>query len=251
MFCSKCGKKLADDARFCDGCGSPVGGLVEQPKEEINTLSCPACGLPISYDDVVCPGCGREIYGRKSSGAINKLFDDVSKETNETRKIELIKTFPIPNTREDIIEFMLLASTNFDTKYYLSHKNVENVSEAWLVKIDQCYKKGLLMFDHPSDRATIERIYNDVHAQLNKTKKTKLILLITGIVTIVIGAVGMIGFSRLPETNAARMPLFIAAIVILIVGIILTVFGAKKKKTKDEIREEQEAKERARAAKRK
>ena len=251
MFCNKCGRKLADDAIFCDGCGAKVNKPVEEVQEEIKTLSCPACGSPISYDDVTCPGCGREIRGRQSSSAINKLFEDVSKETNETKKIELIKTFPIPNTREDIIEFMLLASTNFDAKYYISHKNVENVAEAWLVKIDQCYKKGLLMFDRPGDRATIERIYNDVHAQLNKTKKTKLILLIVGIVTIVLGAVGMIGFSRLPETNNARMPLFVAAIVVLIAGILLTVFGAKKKKTKDEIREEKEEKERARAAKRK
>ena len=250
MFCSKCGKKLADDARFCDGCGSPIGAQ-EQPKDEIKSLSCPACGCPISFNDVTCPGCGREIQGRKVSSAINILVDNLASETSETKKIELIKTFPIPNSREDIIEFMLLASTNFDAKYYISHKNVENVAEAWLVKIDQCYKKGLLMFDRPYDRATIEKIYNDVHAQLNKTKKTKLILLITGIVTIILGAVGMIASSRLSDEVTAKMPLFIAAIVVLIAGIILTVFGAKKKKTKDEIREEQEAKERARAAKRK
>ena len=26
MFCSKCGKQIADDAVFCDGCGAKVGG---------------------------------------------------------------------------------------------------------------------------------------------------------------------------------------------------------------------------------
>ena len=27
MFCSKCGKQLADGARFCDGCGTPIGSV--------------------------------------------------------------------------------------------------------------------------------------------------------------------------------------------------------------------------------
>ena len=106
------------------------------------------------------------------------------------------------------------------------------------------------MFDRPYDRATIEKIYNDVHSQLNRTKQTKLILLIVGIVTIILGAVGMIASSRLSDEVTAKMPLFVASMVVLVVGIILTVFGAKKKKTKDEIREEREAKEKAKAERR-
>lgn len=29
MYCSKCGKQIDDDSRFCDGCGNPVAGAVE------------------------------------------------------------------------------------------------------------------------------------------------------------------------------------------------------------------------------
>ena len=25
MYCSKCGKELKEDARFCDGCGTKIG----------------------------------------------------------------------------------------------------------------------------------------------------------------------------------------------------------------------------------
>ena len=31
-FCSKCGKELADDAKFCAGCGTPVGGAENEAK---------------------------------------------------------------------------------------------------------------------------------------------------------------------------------------------------------------------------
>ena len=29
MYCSKCGKQIDDNSRFCDGCGNPVAGAVE------------------------------------------------------------------------------------------------------------------------------------------------------------------------------------------------------------------------------
>ena len=38
----------------------------------------------------------------------------------------------IPNTKEDIFEFMLLASSNFDAFYYATHLHVEDISDAWL-----------------------------------------------------------------------------------------------------------------------
>ena len=137
MFCPSCGKKLSDKARFCDGCGANMADFNpdDVPQDSGLKTSCPYCGTPIGFDDVKCPGCRRELQ-RKSSESIKKLFEDVNKVDDEQKKIDLIKTFPIPTTREDIVEFMLLASSNFDAKYYVSHKDVENVSSAWLTKID-------------------------------------------------------------------------------------------------------------------
>ena len=250
MFCPSCGKKLSDKAKFCDGCGAKLEDYSADAapvKEEKRTTLCPYCGTPIGFDDVRCPGCRMEIQ-KGTSSSLNKFFDEVNKIEDEAKKIELIKTFPIPNTREDIIEFMLLASTNFDAKYYISHKDVENVSGAWLVKIDQCYKKGLLMFDDPRDTAKIEKIYNDVHGQLKETSKKKLYLLIIGIAVTVLGGIGMVVTACLEalKESPARTPLFAVAICVLIVGIILITISRRKKKTKQEIIEEKEEKERHR-----
>ena len=30
-FCTKCGRQLADDAAFCDGCGQSLSGSASQP----------------------------------------------------------------------------------------------------------------------------------------------------------------------------------------------------------------------------
>ena len=231
MFCPSCGKKLSDKARFCDGCGIRLEDYSPDamPGESIKTSQCPYCGTAIGFDDVRCPGCRMELQ-KGISNSINKFFDDVNKVDDETKKIELIKTFPIPNTREDIIEFMLLAASNFDVKYYVGHKDVVNVSGAWLVKIDQCYKKGLIIFDDQRDIAKIEKIYNDVHNQLNRTEKLKTRLFVSGIVIGVIGATGTIVVSCLKtlEESPLRIPLFLVSLGIAGVGGILIAISCRK-----------------------
>ena len=129
MVCPKCGKKTLFKTAFCPACGTNIEEYKEEPKEEPKSPLCPYCGTPIGFDDVRCPGCRMELQ-KSVSSSITQFFERINKIDDETKKIEMIKTFPIPNTREDIIEFMLLAATNFDAKYYVDHKDIENVSPA-------------------------------------------------------------------------------------------------------------------------
>lgn len=57
------------------------------------------------------------------------------------QKLEMIKTFPIPNSKEDIIEFMILASSNIG---YTEQKNKmdEAYEDAWVTKFMQGYQKA-------------------------------------------------------------------------------------------------------------
>lgn len=34
MYCTKCGKELNNDAKFCDGCGTPIGGVEVEVKQQ-------------------------------------------------------------------------------------------------------------------------------------------------------------------------------------------------------------------------
>lgn len=49
-FCSECGAKLPDAAKFCPGCGRPVG-----------TGGCPGCGKPVPDGAKFCPECGTKL----------------------------------------------------------------------------------------------------------------------------------------------------------------------------------------------
>ncbi len=84
-----------------------------------------------------CSSCGYELRGIRTANSIQELVEKIENCPSEKRLIEIIRNFPIPNTKEDILEFMVLAASNFDVKYYKSHLNEEDVSDAWLSKIKE------------------------------------------------------------------------------------------------------------------
>ena len=53
MFCSKCGKELADDAKFCSKCGNPV------KVQKANV--CSACGAELEEGTKFCSKCGTPV----------------------------------------------------------------------------------------------------------------------------------------------------------------------------------------------
>ena len=85
--------------------------------------------------------------------------------------------FSVPNTKEDIMEFMILAASNIDVK-----KGVDDdVTKAWISKLDQVYQRAeISMGGHP-DFAQIKSIYDRKKKEL-KNKKIKGFLIGAGCV---------------------------------------------------------------------
>ena len=65
--------------------------------------------------------------------------------SKQLEKANLIQNFPIPNTKEDILEFALLISANVNTKNTIP--NI--VLKAWIGKLDQVYQKATLFKRRP------------------------------------------------------------------------------------------------------
>jgi hypothetical protein len=82
----------------------------------------------------------------------------------------------IPNTKEDIYEFMILASSNIDVKVYdlgnsrYATASRKNVSDAWFAKFEQAYEKAKLTFGNTSDFENIQRIYDRTKGKIKKEK---------------------------------------------------------------------------------
>ena len=145
-FCINCGQTLAEGAHFCSNCGFAVGetntGTSQRKTVYDGELyKCPNCAERLDSFMTVCPTCGYELRGAKGSSVVkefaekleqieslrtdaNKVYSvigDIFGKFNKTdeQKINLIRSFSIPNTKEDILEFMILAASNIDLKLYI------------------------------------------------------------------------------------------------------------------------------------
>ena len=147
-FCSNCGKEIENNAKFCSGCGTSCnttqadnqGQGQRKMKYEGEIHKCSQCGEVLDSFTTVCPSCGYELRGSSTTSAVKEFAAKLDGVTTEYQKENIIRSFPIPNTKEDIFEFMILASSNIDER---PNKDVFN---AWIAKFEQCYQKAKLSF---------------------------------------------------------------------------------------------------------
>ena len=186
MFCRNCGRELTNDAKFCDACGEKVVTMAKaaQRKEfyDGEVHKCPNCGEVLNAFTICCDRCGYELRGVKISDSVQEFSKRLEMAEGEQQRINLIRGFAIPNTKEDIIEFMTLAMANFDAEFYVTHLGEEDVSDAWLAKIEQCYQKAKTCFKEDKIFKEIEGVYCKIFNKINKLrcKKRKKFLIIVG-----------------------------------------------------------------------
>lgn len=97
----------------------------------------------------------------------------------DEQKISLIKNFAVPNTKEDILEFMILATSNVDMDIYGTTNTptagAKALTDAWNSKIKQVYAKAKNSFGTDTDFSRIQELYNSCNADIAKQKKKKIL----------------------------------------------------------------------------
>lgn len=218
IFCHECGAKLPLGTKFCPECGTKLAetqltpppipnaeskisnNSIERRQEFAGTvLKCPNCGEPITQTTAICPQCGMKITGQAAVTSVtafsNQLMAIEATRKNglgamfglgvdpaDQQKLSLIKSFPIPNTIDDIFEFMTLAIANIDVslskntlnnKYQSSMKSGETsltiprtISNAWVAKMQQAYQKAENAFPNDPVFKNIQQMYFDKMKEL-------------------------------------------------------------------------------------
>ena len=145
-FCINCGQELMAGAKFCANCGKAVGTSQNEAKEQRKTVydgelhKCPNCGERLDSFVTACPACGYELRGAKVTSVVNELAQKLERTKSVEQKIDLIRNFHIPNTKEDIYEFFILATSNMSADGY--------DVKAWYAKLEQAYQKANILANY-------------------------------------------------------------------------------------------------------
>ena len=183
------------------------------PKSEKygDVRKCPACGAIVPSMAAKCPECGYELTNVEANSSTRLLMQKIDKiqaqyaeltanvdnkdeSTIRTRgyqvkrqlndrTAQLIQNFPIPNTREDLIEFLTLCIGNSKADSIMLDGN-DPVTPAWRKKLQQVIAKVKVAL--PNDQQAQELIEEYEGKRENSKKKGKKIAI--GIVVLIVVA---------------------------------------------------------------
>lgn len=160
-----------------------------------NVQKCPQCGAPVEPLAVVCSTCGYEFRNVEALRSSQKLADKIEAINlayrdkgqgvlgfNETKKFteitETIKNFPIPTTKEDLLDFAVTMQSRWKNEGY------GFLAQSYKAKYDECINKIKILFaNDPSFAGILEQANKDKRG-LSKSGKTMLWLAIAMIVSI-------------------------------------------------------------------
>lgn len=136
---------------------------------------CPTCGAMVESFQTKCPECGYEFTNVEANNTTQKLLsalDAINAQTTNQgtvqsvlsgfarflgqdsatmRKCQIINTFPIPNTKEDLIEMLTLAHENAKSKYNNNSADEQQMRKAWQAKEGQIIAKADIMLKDDAD----------------------------------------------------------------------------------------------------
>lgn len=164
-FCAECGHRVAEGAKFCTECGTPVWADEQKSERreyiyESKVHKCPRCGEQVNSFTPVCPACGLEFRGKAS--VVREFSQRLERAESRKDREMLIRNFYIPNTKEDITEFAILAAANIETDF--------DCQDAWVAKLEQVHHKAELLLGRSEEFAYIRGLYDSAYAKLRKQK---------------------------------------------------------------------------------
>ena len=130
------------------------------PSTPINTtkmgdvMKCPNCGEPYQPGTYKCQSCGhifQNIEANRSSVQMAEGVQKLMSRKQEEQTREFIKNFPIPNTKDDILDFLLsLRARAEENGFY---------QDSYIAKYKETLSKAKILFaDDPQVQAAVQEV---------------------------------------------------------------------------------------------
>lgn len=166
---------------------------------------CPRCGESINAFAVRCPSCGYEFRNSTATASLRELslrLQEITARSNKATKqtllerlrrdptdtddqaASLIRAFPIPNTKEDLLEFIIASASNINADAFNEWKKGElsstevAMSNAWLSKLEQAYEKASIALADDPSFSRIQEVYNKKMKKISSARRATICFII-------------------------------------------------------------------------
>lgn len=225
-FCGKCGKNLKEQTVNTKPQSTNIPTPQKQVKYEGSVHKCPFCGEVVESLKKNCPSCGKEFRDTPSSMSVKEfsqqlialnnstsiiqtptkkkiphkqllLMQEEAKEQLRKKRIALIQSFPIPNSKEDIIEFLVLANSNITPDAFGTSGSgyQQEIANAWISKYEQAIQKAKILLGDCTELKIIEENYKSKHKEVKKSKTQSVLMVVSIVLAIVLCYVGMFAYT--------------------------------------------------------
>ena len=255
MFCSECGSQLSENASFCPVCGTRIFNVdvrseaanprreslqesTDYPKEGVSgsreeyvgkVQKCPNCGEILGAYQAYCPSCGFDLLNRHVSEAMRSFSRDMqelltrdnedSEHGNSTlnNQVTLIKNFAIPNNKEDLFDFMLLAQASINDACGADEDDkADPLIRAWYLKAGQVLQKSKLLLKQ-EDYSRLVGIYDEIQSAMDARINRLLIR----------NSIGLLVSVALCVTSAVLRACGVNSSLLELVGAIVLIVGVR------------------------
>ena len=167
-------------------------------KNSYGTLhKCPNCGDPVDAARAVCSACGYVFRNIDAVSSVKRFSEEIKAiqrprsglkgiledvlDDRDGRVESLIINFPVPNTKEDLVEFIMFT--------YSKVKVDDNYSDSYKTKYEECIAKAKFYFPDDPQLQPLFQQYESYKKnwwkRMNKRKRAG-ILSITGFVSLIL-----------------------------------------------------------------
>lgn len=220
--CPNCGELLDAFRSHCPSCGYEIrdarsSSSVRELAQKLERIEAERMAPIEEKKSLMKMVLGKDLKGEDEEEKAQEKFDEQKKQ----QKANLIINFSVPNTREDILEFMILASSNIDVKKGIN----DEVSKAWLQKLEQVYQRAQITIRNTNEFKQVKFIYDSKQKELGNQKKRKKNKIIGGVILMGAGLLlymlGMMLGESTGDSDSSLYSICTVGIFVMLGGIFL------------------------------
>lgn len=169
--------------------------LVELEKEQKSSApksnkmgeikKCPACGAIVNSFSGVCGECGYTFEEIQANLTSVKLYNRLQKAKSEDEKENIIRSFPIPMTKADLLEFI----SRFRSEVYDSDGTFTLTDSAYYTKYSECIEKCKMSFRKDSQISYYINEYENAQKKGQRKMNSDIIVTVCMVVGIICGCI--------------------------------------------------------------